>query len=71
MDPSESREIKIIVVKRKVGRPPKSKEEKKVRYNAYHKKYQVDRYKTDEGFRKVRKQACINYRAKIKPALND
>lgn len=69
MDPSEPKEPKIII-KKKVGRPPKSAEHKRERYNAYHKKYQVERYKIDEDYRTTRKQLCANYRASIKEQIN-
>lgn len=56
--------------KKKIGRPPKTQEEKYERYNAYQKKYQLTRYKNDEEYRNNRKQICANYRASVKDKIN-
>jgi len=58
--------INPIKPKRKPGRPKKTEAEKADRYLAYQKKYQKERYKTDEDYRATRKQICANYREKIR-----
>ena len=64
-------EIKVeIKPKRKVGRPKKTEDEKAIRYLAYQKKYQKERYKIDEDYRTYRKLLCANYKEKQKVMIN-
>lgn len=50
----------IEIQKKRRGRPPISDEEKRIRKRNYERKYQKQRYSSDENFRETKKEKNLN-----------